>query len=100
MRIIATGMSTETIEKKSVQRKPMPLYKVLLHNDDFHPMDYVIDALMATIPGMNPSKAKAIMMEAHNSGVALVIVCALEHAEFYCQCLRGAGLTSTFEPDG
>jgi ATP-dependent Clp protease adaptor protein ClpS len=92
-------MSTETIEKKSVQRKPMPLYKVLLHNDDHNPMEYVVEVLMTTIPGMKVSKARSIMLEAHNSGVAVVIVCALEHAEFYCQCLRGAGLTSTFEPD-
>jgi ATP-dependent Clp protease adaptor protein ClpS len=92
-------MSTETIEKKVVVRKPMPLYKVLLHNDDSTPMQYVIDVLMKTIPNMQPPKARAIMMEAHNSGTALVIVCTQEHAEFYSECLNRSGLISTFEPD-
>lgn len=92
-------MSTETIEKKIVQRKPMPLYKVLLHNDDHTPMDYVTEVLMKTIPKMQPTKARSIMMEAHNSGAAVVIVCALEHAEFYSESLNRHGLMSTYEPD-
>jgi ATP-dependent Clp protease adaptor protein ClpS len=39
------------------------------------------------------------MMEAHNNGLALVVTCALEPAEFYCESLQGKGLTSTIEPD-
>ncbi|AGY57331.1 ATP-dependent Clp protease adapter ClpS [Gloeobacter kilaueensis] len=93
-------MSTETLEKKIVQRKPMPLYKVLLHNDNHTPMDYVIEVLMKTIPKMQPTKARSVMLEAHNSGVAVVIVCALEHAEFYSESLGRHGLNSTYEPDG
>jgi ATP-dependent Clp protease adaptor protein ClpS len=93
-------MSTETIEKKSArQTPPMPLYKVLLHNDDHNPMDYVVEVLMRTIPRMNVERAVEIMMEAHQTGVAVVIVCVLEHAEAYSHGLRGAGLTSTYEPD-
>ncbi|MEO0867997.1 MAG: ATP-dependent Clp protease adaptor ClpS, partial [Cyanobacteria bacterium J06642_11] len=44
-------------------------------------------------------QAVDIMMQAHNSGVGLVIVCELEHAEFYSEMLRSKGLTSTIEPD-
>jgi ATP-dependent Clp protease adaptor protein ClpS len=39
------------------------------------------------------------MMEAHTNGLALVITCALEHAEFYCETLNHHGLISTIEPD-
>jgi ATP-dependent Clp protease adaptor protein ClpS len=39
------------------------------------------------------------MMEAHSNGLALVISCALEHAEFYSESLNNYGLTSTIEPD-
>ncbi|MBC8121841.1 MAG: ATP-dependent Clp protease adapter ClpS [Gemmatimonadaceae bacterium] len=91
-------MSTETLEKKSVQRQPMPLYKVLLHNDS-NPMEYVIEILVQTIPQLKPTRARSIMMEAHTSGTAIVILCAQEHAEFYSASLNGHGLTSTFEPD-
>jgi ATP-dependent Clp protease adaptor protein ClpS len=39
------------------------------------------------------------MMEAHVSGLALVITCAQEHAEFYSETLNNHGLSSTIEPD-
>jgi len=91
----------ETIEKRSTStvRKPAPRYRVLLHNDDFNPMEYVVQALIQTVPSLTQPQAVNIMMEAHNSGIALVITCALEHAEFYCETLKNHGLTSTIEPD-
>jgi ATP-dependent Clp protease adaptor protein ClpS len=91
-----------TIEKKSstsTTRKIAPRYKVLLHNDDFNSMEYVVETLMKTVSGMTQPQAVNIMMETHNSGVGLVITCALEHAEFYCETLRNHGLTSTIEAD-
>ena len=94
-------MSVETLEKRSTStvRKPAPRYRVLLHNDDFNSMEHVVQALMKTVAGMTQPQAVDIMMEAHTNGLALVITCALEHAEFYCQSLKGHGLTSTIEPD-
>jgi ATP-dependent Clp protease adaptor protein ClpS len=44
-------------------------------------------------------QAVSIMMEAHTNGIALVITCAQEHAEFYCETLKNHSLTSTIEPD-
>jgi len=94
-------LSVETIEKRSTStvRKPAPRYRVLLHNDDFNPMEHVVQALIQTVPSLTQPQAVNIMMEAHNSGIALVITCALEHAEFYCETLKNHGLTSTIEPD-
>ncbi|MGK7877453.1 MAG: ATP-dependent Clp protease adapter ClpS [Xenococcaceae cyanobacterium] len=94
-------MSTEILEKPSTStvRKPAPRYRVLLHNDDFNSMEYVVQTLMKTVAGMTQPQAVNIMMEAHTNGIALVITCALEHAEFYCETLKNHGLTSTIEPD-
>jgi ATP-dependent Clp protease adaptor protein ClpS len=94
-------VSTEVIEKRSTStvRKPAPRYKVLLHNDDFNSMEYVVDTLMKTIGGMTEPQAVNIMMEAHTNGMGLVITCTLEHAEFYCETLQNHGLTSTIEPE-
>lgn len=98
-------MSTDVLEKPSVSqqskttRKPAPRYRVLLHNDDFNSMEYVVQTLLQTVPSLTQPQAVSIMMEAHNSGIALVITCALEHAEFYCETLKNHGLTSTIEPD-
>ncbi|MGB3513548.1 MAG: ATP-dependent Clp protease adapter ClpS [Microcoleaceae cyanobacterium] len=94
-------MSVETIEKRSTStvHKPAPRYRVLLHNDDFNSMEYVVQALMKTVPSLTQPQAVNIMMEAHSNGIALVITCALEHAEFYCENLKNQGLSSTIEPD-
>jgi ATP-dependent Clp protease adaptor protein ClpS len=48
---------------------------------------------------MTQPQAVDIMMEAHTNGTALVITCALEHAEFYCETLKSRGLSSSIEPD-
>jgi ATP-dependent Clp protease adaptor protein ClpS len=94
-------MTTEVLEKPSTStiRKPAPRYRVLLHNDDFNSMEYVVETLIKTIAGLTPPQAVNIMMEAHTNGMALVITCALEPAEFYCETLKNHGLTSTIEPD-
>ncbi len=91
----------QIIEKPSTSttRKHAPNYKVLLHNDDFNSMEYVVQTLMETIAGMTQPQAVNIMMEAHTNGMALVITCTLEHAEFYCETLLNHGLTCTIEPD-
>jgi len=94
-------MSIEILKKNVLEtvRKPAPRYRVLLHNDDHNSMEHVVQVLIQTIAGMTQPQAVDIMMEAHLNGLALVIVSALEHAEFYCETLRGHGLTSTIEPD-
>jgi ATP-dependent Clp protease adaptor protein ClpS len=92
-------VSVETIAKSSTVRKLAPRYRVLLHNDDFNSMEYVVQTLMQTVPSLTQPQAVSIMMEAHTNGLALVITCALEHAEFYCETLTNHGLSSTIEPD-
>ncbi|MEA5576869.1 ATP-dependent Clp protease adapter ClpS [Anabaena sp. UHCC 0451] len=92
-------MSVETIEKPSTTRKLAPRYRVLLHNDDYNSMEYVVQVLMTTVPSITQPQAVSIMMEAHSNGLALVIACALEPAEFYCETLKSHGLSSTIEPD-
>lgn len=94
-------MAVETIEQRSTStvRKHAPRYKVLLHNDDFNSMEHVVQTLMKTVSSLTMPQAVSIMMEAHTNGIALVITCAHEHAEFYCEMLKSNGLTSTIEPE-
>ncbi len=91
-------MSVETIEKRSTSRKLAPNYRVLLHNDDFNSMEHVVEVLVGNIPNMSPPHAINVMMEAHQYGMAMVIVCNQEHAEHYCEILKTNGLSSTIEP--
>lgn len=80
-------------------RKTSPRYKVLLHNDPVNSMEYVVVTLRQVVPSLSEQDAIAVMLEAHNTGVGLVIVCDLEPAEFYCETLKAKGLTSTIEPE-
>ncbi len=80
-------------------RKPSPRYKVLLHNDPVNSMEYVVSTLRQVVPSLSEQDAIAVMLEAHNTGVGLVIVCDIEPAEFYCETLKSKGLTSSIEPE-
>jgi len=80
-------------------RKRSPRYRVLLHNDPVNTMEYVVKTLRQVVPSLSEEDAIAVMMEAHQTGVGLVIVCDLEPAEFYCETLKAKGLTSTIEPE-
>ncbi|MGD1951954.1 MAG: ATP-dependent Clp protease adapter ClpS [Leptolyngbyaceae cyanobacterium] len=95
--MVATGTIDNTVT--SIKLQHAPRYRVLLHNDDFNSMEYVVDSLVKSVPSLSVPQAVDIMMQAHNAGVGLVIVCELEHAEFYSEMLRSKGLTSTIEPD-
>jgi ATP-dependent Clp protease adaptor protein ClpS len=92
-------VSVETIERSSTIPKHAPRYRVLLHNDDFNSMEYVVEVLIKTVASLTVPQAVSIMMEAHTNGIALVIICAQEHAEFYSETLKAHGLTSTIEPE-
>ena len=82
------------IERRS---RLIPRYRVLLHNDDFNEMGYVVRALQKSVPSLSREAAEAIMLEAHEQGVATVIVCLLELAELYRDRLQSFKLTSMIE---
>jgi ATP-dependent Clp protease adaptor protein ClpS len=70
------GVLTET-EKKL--KKP-PLYKVLLHNDDYTTMEFVVYILRA-IFRLGESDATRIMLSVHQRGVGVAGVYTYEVAE-------------------
>ena len=92
--------TTETRPEIGTQQKPaiLPPWSVILHNDDHNEMLYVVRALLKSVPSLSRAQALAIMLEAHNTGKAVVITCPLEHAELYRDRLQSCGLTATIEP--
>ena len=88
------------LEKKTAPLKnKSPKYKVLLHNDPVNSMEYVTNALREVVPQLSEQDAISIMLEAHNTGVGLVIVCDLEPAEFYSESLKSKGISSSIEKE-
>ena len=56
------------------------LYRVLLHNDDYTPMDFVILTLKKFF-AKNEDEAFRIMLDVHNKGIGLAGVYSYEIAE-------------------
>lgn len=55
---------------RKAEAKPPPMYKVLLLNDDFTPMDFVVEVLQHFFH-MNAEKATIVMLQVHNEGKGL-----------------------------
>ncbi|MBL8398412.1 MAG: ATP-dependent Clp protease adapter ClpS [Candidatus Accumulibacter sp.] len=55
------------LEAQRSQVTPPPLYKVILLNDDFTPMDFVIVVLQRFF-GMDKENATRIMLKVHTEG--------------------------------
>jgi len=92
--------NSAVIEKKSAAMKhKSPKYKVLLHNDPVNSMEYVTVSLREVVPQLSEQDAISIMLEAHNTGIGLVIVCDLEPAEFYSESLKSKGISSSIEKE-
>ncbi|THH37462.1 ATP-dependent Clp protease adapter ClpS [Aliishimia ponticola] len=81
---MANGDSDDSDASVIVETRPKtqrpPLYKVLLLNDDYTPMEFVVHVLERFF-GMNHAQAFEIMLTVHKKGVAVVGVFSHEIAE-------------------
>ena len=71
---------TNTILKVKPKTKKPSLYRVLLLNDDFTPMEFVVDVL-ARFFQMNIESATQVMLHVHQNGVGECGVYTYEVAE-------------------
>jgi ATP-dependent Clp protease adaptor protein ClpS len=86
--------------KKAPQKRPpqlMPPWKVLLHNDDKNDVLFVVRTVMELTP-LKEQEAEQRTVEAHKSGVALLLTTRKERAELYQEQFTSKGLTVTIEP--
>lgn len=61
--------NTATAEAKPKLKRP-PMYKVLLMNDDYTPMDFVVHVLEIFF-GMGPEQATQVMLAVHTKGMGV-----------------------------
>ena len=57
-------------DKGQIKQKSPPMYKILLLNDDFTPMEFVIEVLKIFFV-MNQEQATRIMLKVHTEGVGV-----------------------------
>ncbi|KAF3981359.1 MAG: ATP-dependent Clp protease adapter ClpS [Methylococcales symbiont of Hymedesmia sp. n. MRB-2018] len=72
-----TGLAVQ--EARPKLKRP-PLFKVMLLNDDFTPMDFVVEILTDYF-NMNEEKATQVMLQVHTEGVGICGIYARDVAE-------------------
>jgi len=91
----------EDIEQEAAEEPP---YRVLIHNDDVTPYDFVV-AILIRIFELTPLIAEHITYLAHHQGIALVAVLPKTEAEkrvgkaHFAARLEGFPLTFSVEPE-
>jgi len=68
------------VEEAEPKVKPPPLYRVLLINDDFTPMEFVVD-ILGSVFAMERTRATQVMLEVHTKGKGICGVFSHEIAE-------------------
>ena len=74
------GQDSSILTKTKPKTERPPLYKVLILNDDYTPMEFVVHVLERFF-GLNHAQAFEIMLTVHKKGLAVVAVFSFEVAE-------------------
>ena len=90
----ATTQPTTTTSPPRISA--LPLWKVLLHDDDVNTVEFVAKTLVALTP-LAARDAFATTIEAHEQGVALILTTHMERAELVQEQLTSCRLTATIE---
>ncbi|TPW17611.1 MAG: hypothetical protein FD130_595 [Halothiobacillaceae bacterium] len=69
-----------TVQEGRPQLKKPPLYKVLMLNDDYTPMEFVVQVLQIFF-AMNGDKATEVMLQVHTRGVGICGIYTRDIAE-------------------
>ncbi len=74
------GHSVISISEEDVQLKPPSMYQVVLFNDDYTPMDFVVYILQHFF-SLDAEKANQVMLEVHTKGKGICGVYTFDVAE-------------------
>ena len=58
------------LEAEKAKAEPPPLYKVMLLNDDYTPMDFVV-VVLQTVFAMSREEATQVMLQVHREGMGV-----------------------------
>ena len=68
------------LKPSETQVKPPPMFQVVMYNDDYTPMEFVVDILQRFF-AMDRTKATRVMLEVHTKGKGVCGVFTYEIAE-------------------
>ena len=75
-----TGSYNLAVEEARPKVKQPPLYRVILVNDDYTPMEFVVD-ILESVFSMERTRATQVMLEVHTKGKGVCGVFNYEIAE-------------------
>ena len=78
------GNDTSILTKTKTKTQRPPMYKVMLLNDDYTPMEFVVHVLERFF-GLNHAQAFEIMLTVHKTGAAIAGVYTRDVAETKAQ---------------
>jgi ATP-dependent Clp protease adaptor protein ClpS len=82
-----SAVTTKPREKSRTKTRKIPPHNVILENDDYHSMDFVVEVLIKVL-GCTMQRALVLMLEAHNSGRAIIWTGSKEGAELKVEQIR------------
>jgi len=85
----------ETITRTREEVTEPPMYRVLLHNDDYTTMEFVVQILMV-IFRKSAEEAATIMLNVHRKGLGLCGVYPFEVAETKVETVHSAARENGF----
>ncbi len=100
----STDSKTKAVISSATKKEHPPRYKVILHNDDYTTMEFVVEILVHVF-GKSLEKATQIMLNIHNKGKAVCGIYPREIAETKVETVhhlsssRGFPLKSTMEKE-
>ena len=77
------GVAVVERVREETKTKPPPMYKVVMFNDDYTPMEFVVFVLREFF-GMDEDKAFRVMMTIHTIGQSVVGIYPRDIAETKC----------------
>jgi ATP-dependent Clp protease adaptor protein ClpS len=99
-----TDVQEDTIQSERSETREPSMYKVILHNDDYTTMEFVVEILMMVF-GKTLEKATEIMLNVHHKGQGICGVYTREVAETKVETVhhlagnKGFPLKSTMEKE-
>ncbi len=102
--LLNTEQETERKQDTHLESMLEPLYRVIIHNDDVTPFDFVIITLQRFF-GLTPLESEHIAFVAHTNGQAHVATLPLAEAQkrvgqaHFAASLEGYPLMFTIEPE-
>lgn len=96
-----SGAEADTQRKPLPVRKPhkpLPRWRIVLHNDEVNYIEDVVEAIVTLTP-LKTTEAQLKTQRAHKNGAAALLTTHRERAELYVQQFASHRLTVTAEPE-